>query len=190
MRTGSTLHLHTAQRCALSTDSRPMCAGTFYHEHSSGIPTHLFSFQPQASACHTKRSGVFPPFVSTRNKVLKVRDTNCAALFLTFAGNVFAPVQTENAPVSHTKGNLEVWYKVTGLPRCAMQLLEGWDHSGSLPPGSLSLPAPESREKASWGKQTFPWQQGSPVVGWRWGGENEELSLCVEKPDWLCNYAS
>lgn len=142
-----------------------MCFVLLTQMLGAGTPAHDFvtPLTFSHSGCHTTRSSLAflssPPFVSTRNKVLQVRDTNyAAALLAALAGggthkkNVLAPVQTEDGPTSSSErqvGSLIESYGFASLRYAAA----GGMRSFRQPPLSLSPPlplfsAPESREKA------------------------------------------
>ena len=114
--------LHTApshsssstKMCFVHTDSRQMlCVDTLTtnntpHMTSTTFPTHLSSFLPQAFGCHTTRSG-FSSFCFNSQQGPYKSDTQTAQRLSSPSRaekNVFAPVQTENAPVSSSERQL------------------------------------------------------------------------------------
>lgn len=124
---------------------------------STTFPTHL-SCSSFCLSHRTKR--LFLLLFQLVPRSYQVRPTNCAALLLTFAGGTFAPVPTEQCPVSssgrqlrsliESYGYASLRYAAAGGMRSFIQP-PPLPFSLSLSP-SLFLPlsfcAPESREKA------------------------------------------
>lgn len=101
--------------------------------------------------CHITLSG-FPPSFQLVTVSPLVRNTNCIPHLLTFGEDVFAPVQTENAPLPSSERQLRSLiesYVLASLRYAAAGGMRSFQ-AASLP---SRAPAPESREKASWEKQ-------------------------------------